>query len=61
MALLELRGYDMKRHLVPTEVVLLSEEEGHGPPCCIASLTKTPVGNPFQTSLPTRKETSEIT
>ena len=37
---------------VPTDVLQDAEVAGHGPPCCIASTTATPVGTPFQTTRP---------
>jgi hypothetical protein len=35
----------------PTEVVWV-DDEGQGPPCVIAAVTATPVGKPFQITLP---------
>jgi len=44
----------MKRRIasVPTDVLQDADVAGHGPPCCIASTTATPVGTPFQTTRP---------
>src|SRR5271165_6742129 len=37
---------------VPTEVKRLSDVAGNGPPCIIALPTSTPVGGPFNITLP---------